>query len=380
MKLLFLGLGTKDAMYEMYVRYCAALRSFTDLYCLTNKSPTSSETMATKTLNVEFSRSKPWTYLSLKKLRLMKKFILELNPDVVFIFTCAPSNIFLMRTLKRFPLICQIHDPVPHSGTAFLTRFLVKLQIKQFYRYSQKIVVSNESIKKTVLLNSKLPEAIIGVIHFPLLPVDKRCESIQIPGVKPSNDILFFGRNEYYKGLDVLSKALKLTKTNPKVVLICRGSFKKAYKKDLSFPEGTIIINSYISGEDLAKYIMESKVCVFPYRDGTGTSTVGQCYQYGTPVIASAVGAFPECVGDGGILVPPENPPELARAIDRVLEYPSLRDSLSKKALNFCQKYFSEEDFRNLYQRAFEETKEVFSKSKSKKQCRKREEKHNKTA
>jgi starch synthase len=46
----------------------------------------------------------------------------------------------------------------------------------------------------------------------------------------------------------------------------------------------------------------------------------------GTPVVATSVGGIPELVEDGvtGLLVPPDRPDELARAINELLENPGL--------------------------------------------------------
>ena len=51
----------------------------------------------------------------------------------------------------------------------------------------------------------------------------------------------------------------------------------------------------------------------------------------GLPVIAANRGALPEVVGDGGILVDPEDVRALADAIERVLSDDHLRRSLSAK-------------------------------------------------
>lgn len=53
----------------------------------------------------------------------------------------------------------------------------------------------------------------------------------------------------------------------------------------------------------------------------------------GTPVVASNIPAIAEVVGDAGILVPPQDPCELARAAERVLTQPDLADSLRQKGL-----------------------------------------------
>jgi glycosyltransferase involved in cell wall biosynthesis len=54
----------------------------------------------------------------------------------------------------------------------------------------------------------------------------------------------------------------------------------------------------------------------------------------GTPVVASDAGALPEVVGTGGggVLVPPDSPEALAKAITSLLEQPDARRALSERA------------------------------------------------
>ena len=53
----------------------------------------------------------------------------------------------------------------------------------------------------------------------------------------------------------------------------------------------------------------------------------------GVPVLASAVGAVPEVVGDAGLLFDPHSAAELASAISRIATDAPLLQSLRRKAL-----------------------------------------------
>jgi len=61
------------------------------------------------------------------------------------------------------------------------------------------------------------------------------------------------------------------------------------------------------------------------------------------PVIATNVGGIPELIEDGkdGILVPPENPKALARAISNLLENEELREKLSQTAYKKVREKYS---------------------------------------
>ena len=57
----------------------------------------------------------------------------------------------------------------------------------------------------------------------------------------------------------------------------------------------------------------------------------------GLPVVASNVGGVPEIIENGkdGLLVPPANPEELAKAIKKLIGDKNLRENLAK---NLCEK------------------------------------------
>jgi glycosyltransferase involved in cell wall biosynthesis len=75
----------------------------------------------------------------------------------------------------------------------------------------------------------------------------------------------------------------------------------------------------------------------------------------GVPVVASAIGALPDVVGDAGILVPPSDPAALCAALVRVLEEPGLWARLREAGLTSVGRYSWEsvaEVQQALYERA----------------------------
>lgn len=57
-----------------------------------------------------------------------------------------------------------------------------------------------------------------------------------------------------------------------------------------------------------------------------------EAMSYGVPAVTTAVGGMPELLSDGrGLLVPPEEPEPLAKALERLIRQPELRASLGQK-------------------------------------------------
>ncbi|MGZ4396312.1 MAG: glycosyltransferase family 4 protein [Gaiellaceae bacterium] len=78
--------------------------------------------------------------------------------------------------------------------------------------------------------------------------------------------------------------------------------------------------------------------------------TVVEALAVGTPVIATAVGGVPEIVTDGenGLLVPPGDPPALARAIRRFCAEPELRERLRAAAVPSVERFAPEHVYGEL--------------------------------
>lgn len=61
----------------------------------------------------------------------------------------------------------------------------------------------------------------------------------------------------------------------------------------------------------------------------TFSFALAECFELGLPGVVTAVGALPQRVGDAGFVVTPNDPGELAHALERVLADPTLRDRLA---------------------------------------------------
>ena len=125
---------------------------------------------------------------------------------------------------------------------------------------------------------------------------------------KIENQIAYVGRDSHEKGIDILKEAE--SEINGNVV----------YCTDRSWEEAMQIIKS-------------SSIVVIPSRMESSPTTVKEAFYLNVPVIGTNVGGIPELIknNETGILVPPENPSELAQAINELL---SDREKSEKLATN----------------------------------------------
>lgn len=164
-------------------------------------------------------------------------------------------------------------------------------------------------------------------------PTDQEIETFRSKYHLDVNDgvILFVGRIEKSKGVDVLLKAVLSLKTHfvhVKCLLVgpVDNGFKTAYSKDFSKLEDSLILTGSISGRDLASAYYCSNVFCLPSRSELASLSLREAQSVGLPVIASNVGGNPEFVSDleTGFLIPPNDPGVLAQRIEQLLTDPTL--------------------------------------------------------
>jgi glycosyltransferase involved in cell wall biosynthesis len=97
--------------------------------------------------------------------------------------------------------------------------------------------------------------------------------------------------------------------------------------------------------EDAASTLASSDACLIPSRSEGQSLVALEAMALGVPVVASATGGLPEMIRDGetGLLAPPRNPPEMARALDRLFKNDLLRERLARAALREVRDHWDEE-------------------------------------
>jgi len=124
--------------------------------------------------------------------------------------------------------------------------------------------------------------------------------------------------------------------------------------KRLSIEERVFFLG-YVPEEDLPALYNLADLFVFPsLYEGFGLPPL-EAMACGTPVVVSALSSLPEVVGDGALLVPPQEVEVLAGAMEKALSDPSLREELRSKGLEQAKRFTWSEAAKRLlaiYKRA----------------------------
>jgi glycosyltransferase involved in cell wall biosynthesis len=140
-----------------------------------------------------------------------------------------------------------------------------------------------------------------------------------LPGL-PSPRMTFAGRFRGDKAPDVLIEALALLDAPPPAYLIGDGPLGHALTclvRDRGLGAAVRLPGwSFEPG----RYIAGAGVHVVPCREESWSQSAVLAMGLGVPVVGTTVDGLARTLGEGrGILIPPEDPPALARALTRVL-------------------------------------------------------------
>ncbi len=174
--------------------------------------------------------------------------------------------------------------------------------------------------------------------------------------------ILFAGRLEKSKGIEVLAQAIPLIlKELPDARFYLAGQdynrpgSRQTWSQYLTgtFGKERIIYLGSLSTRELVYYYRSAAICVVPSLYEPGGTVVFEAMACGCPVIASGVGGLVELIKDRrtGALIRPGEARALAAAAIELLQRPELRKEISQNALRFVRENF---DINNIVRRTLD--------------------------
>jgi glycosyltransferase involved in cell wall biosynthesis len=233
---------------------------------------------------------------------------------------------------------------------SFIFKIIVKVQnifIKQFLKHSSGISSANEYENKIFLniYKKSKPTIIRNGVNLKSLVSKKNFKKTYKIN---SKFILFVGRFSESKGIKNLIYTINLIKNelnSRKTILVIMGvdfgyqdmMFSLIKKFDLS---DQIFVIKNPPREDVISAYGESEFLVMPSQWELSPLVPLESFAFKKPVISTNSHGIPFTVQNNknGILVEPENPHELSDAIIKLLDNPSLRDTLGSTGYDFVQK------------------------------------------
>ena len=237
----------------------------------------------------------------------MKSIFSKEKYDIVHAFN-LPSA-FAMRYTNAKKKVLSLHGMyseqvnVLHSD---VTARAAKLTESKVLRWADKLTTDSKMVQK------QYKEKLGVDFECIYAPIDiKKFE--QIPEIsKKENQIIYIGRDSYEKGIDILQKIED--KIDAKIVYCTNVDWKEAMTR-----------------------LKESKILVIPSRIESIPQVIKEAFYLRVPIVATNVGGIPELIthGENGILVPPENPEKLVKAINHLLNEKEILEKLAENGYQY---------------------------------------------
>lgn len=263
-----------------------------------------------------------------KLLKLINKLKKKYNIDNIYIHTEEYFSFLFLLTffIKKNNTTLWFHDPILHEGSPKIVYLKRKIAYLTYLKYVKHLIISYNNVTKEIKNDNSL-QKISKKFKVLYLPQMKEMEFEDIKNnasIKLKYDFIFYGRIEEYKGLDLLLEVFKDREMqNIRLLIVGRGRKDKEIKDKIKNIINITFINEYVPNRDLAKYIMESKFVILPYKTATGTQTIQIANYYNKMVLTTKVGCFKEYIKEGknGLFINRQEYKSLKEAILNAMKY-----------------------------------------------------------
>lgn len=246
----------------------------------------------------------------------IKKHIRKGGYNLIHSTTNCKTSIFLLPTIWKFKnTLYTVHDPVPHQKKSFISRILTSdLYLQSF----KNVLLLSDSLESEFMNNNR--GKFKKIFHSGLSIYDF-LTTVPTTDNMYGRYILFFGRIDYYKGVDLLVSAFNDTKAKDRgIKLVIAGRMRPGYSVEVN-NSNIVFLNRYIDNSELASLIKHSLFVVLPYRSATQSGCVFSAYAFNKPILATKVGDIPKQVTETtGHLIAPDNQEAIKDGINYMFE------------------------------------------------------------
>jgi glycosyltransferase involved in cell wall biosynthesis len=244
--------------------------------------------------------------------------------------------------------IYTVHNVLPHSrGHSRFFRWIYH----RIYKVPNVLLVHTRRARQQLIEEFGVAE---NRIHLTSLGLNEEMPVTSITPLEARNRlgfdvekqlILFFGKIDEYKGLDLLLAAFEGL-AFPRTRLVIAGEYRDpAYRAQIhlqlermSRREDVHIYERFVSNEEVELFFKACDVLCLPYRHIYQSGLVFLGPRFGIPMVTADVGSLREFVGDGLGLVSRVN--DAAGIADALVAFLAAPDRFPRTAiLNHAQKY-----------------------------------------
>lgn len=286
---------------------------------------------------------------------ILKKSLLSwCQENVISTLHFLTNDIVLEKTIrnmsKTHKVFFTIHDLVRHeSRKAFYKEFRQIVMLKQSQRIIDAVglLITNSKYQYNDLYNVYFEKRIF-FHEFPSLVNKSVIEGSVTPKEikNKQNYVLFFGRIEAYKGLDLLYNAFTNDARLKNYELVIAGGGNIYFNRHIEKEKNITFINRFIDDEEISTLFKNSAVTCYPYISTTQSGVISVSCYYQVPIVASDAPFFSN-ISDAGIGLNFKNGNEkdLADKVYSLLTQSSLTD-IRNKEKEYYDSFYAKESLR----------------------------------
>ncbi len=237
-----------------------------------------------------------------------------------------------------------------HSDDRFRRSRLLRPVFAPTLRRAERIIAISHAVARSIMVLEGVLPAKIEVVHYGLAGeafagMARRGRLRAELGLHDEPLIGFVGRMVTEKGVDVLLRAFaEVVKDIPRAHLALAGDGR--LMGEMRARAGSLgLASAHFLGwrGDIASFMADVDVLAVPSRSEGFGLVVLQAMALARPVVAARVTALPEIVepGQTGTLVPPEDPPSLARALTEILQLADCGAALGRAGRSRLEREFT---------------------------------------
>jgi glycosyltransferase involved in cell wall biosynthesis len=213
------------------------------------------------------------------------------------------------------------------------------------------IITGSQFARQQLHSELDVPPERVRVVHYGVSrayrPLPRDEVLAQRLGLENRPVLLYVGSLKERKNLPVLLHALRLVLEEQKgvvLLLVGRGESEPALHRlaqDLGLGDSVHFAGFVPEGEKVAWYNLANVFVIPSLMEGFGLAPA-EAMACGKPVVASRAGSLPEVVADGetGILCDSNDPGEFAGAIQRLLDSPSVAETMGRAGRRRVEQLF----------------------------------------
>ena len=208
---------------------------------------------------------------------------------------------WIISVLTKIPYVLEIHHIPGYPKAANLKDGIYRNLMKWFIKFDASTAIAVRVVNKKqtpeFLIKAGVPEK--KVVYISSMYID--LDIFKPMGLPKEYDLIFVGRLESNKGIDLLLKAIHFTVYSLQFTVKCLVVGEGPLSASLKFKVRSLKLENYVifhgwakSSQEIAELINRSKILIMPSYNEGGPRVVIEAMACGVPVLATPVGIVPD--------------------------------------------------------------------------------------